>query len=97
MEIKEKSSFLDKKRISLNTVIKIAMLFLSDPQITTWEFLQGVVSPVQSTCQSLELSGMILRSVDKVQCSSFGHLHDQVIYVVPDFGSPQKQLIPVML
>ena len=40
---------------------------------------------------------MVLCSVDKVQGSSLGHLHDQIIHVVPDFGSPQKELIAVAL
>jgi hypothetical protein len=59
----------------------------SDQGITSLEFL---ASPDQSPCLSLELSGMILRSVHKVKGSPFGHLHDQLIDMVPDFGSPQK-------
>lgn len=40
---------------------------------------------------------MLLRSVDTVTGSSFGHLHDKVINVAPDFNSPQKELISVTL
>lgn len=53
--------------------------------------------PVQSSCQALKLRGMVLCSVDKVASSSFGHLHDQIIHVAPEFASPQKEFISVMV
>ena len=40
---------------------------------------------------------MLLCPVDQVTGSSFGHLHDEVIYMAPDFAGPQKEFISVML
>lgn len=55
-----------------------------------------VALPVQGFCCALQLGGTLLRSVDEVAGSSFGHLHDEVVYVAPDFTGPQKELISVM-
>lgn len=65
------------------------LIILSDVWITTCGVPARYASPVQGTCQSLQLSGMILRPVHKLQRSLFRHLHDQVIHVAPDLGSPQ--------
>lgn len=73
------------------------LIILSDLRLTTCGVPARYASPVQGTCPSLQLRGVILRPVHEPQRSLFGHLHDQVIHVAPDLGSPQQQLVLVLL
>ena len=74
----------------LDTVNETArLIILSDLQMENCGVPARGASPVQSTCQSLQLGGVILRPVHKLQRSPLRHLHDQVIHVAPDLSGPQ--------